>query len=207
MAKLAVAERYRHVVIPSEAKHRPKVLNIATSAKGAAEPPSSLSEENTELLDWLFRRVGLDLACYRSETLNRRLPACLRALRARSSAEARWLLEQDANLISTALDAMLVGVTWFFRDGAVFDTLTKQVLPSLVEGRRNIYAWSVGCSAGAELYSLAILLAEMDLLATSYLLGTDCRAEAIHRARLGEFDAEAVKCVPPPLLQRYFTPM
>src|SRR5439155_16682188 len=57
---------------------------------------------------------------------------------------------------------------------------------------------------GAELYSLAMLLAEMDLLESSYLLGTDCRAEAIRRCRLGRFDAAAVRWVPPALLERYF---
>ena len=99
---------------------------------------------------------------------------------------------------------MLIGVTWFFRDVPVFDMLRELVLPSLVEGRKSLHAWSVGCSDGAELYSLAMLLAEMDLLESSYLLGTDCRAEAIRRGRLGRFDAAAVRWVPPALLERYF---
>src|SRR5262249_21547380 len=60
------------------------------------------------------------------------------------------------------------------------------------------------CSDGAELYSLALVLAELHLLAGSYLLGTDCRPDAINRARQGCFDPEAVKNVPHQLLTRYF---
>jgi chemotaxis protein methyltransferase CheR len=65
--------------------------------------------------------------------------------------------------------------------------------------------WSVGCSDGSELYSLAMLLAEQRILHRCYLLGTDCRADAIRRAATGAYDTAAVRGVPTGLLQRYFT--
>jgi chemotaxis protein methyltransferase CheR len=203
------AGRYRHVVFPAGMRPRPKLLNVGAhdrDRRPSPEPLPSLSAENTELLEWLFGQAGLNVHRYRTETLIRRVPACLRALRARSPAEARRLLEQDRALVSTALDAMLVGVTWFFRDSVVFETLRDLVLPSLMEGRKNLHAWSAGCSDGAEAYSLALLIAEMGLLPGTYLLGTDCRAEAIRRCRAGCFDDEAVKWVPAGLLERYFRP-
>jgi len=99
---------------------------------------------------------------------------------------------------------MLVGVTWFFRDVSVFDMLRDYVIPAVVAKRKGLYAWSAGCSEGAELYSLALLLAEMNLLDDSYLLGTDCRSDAIERARSGCFDADMIRQVPRALLTRYF---
>jgi chemotaxis methyl-accepting protein methylase len=64
--------------------------------------------------------------------------------------------------------------------------------------------WSVGCSDGAELYSVAILLAEMGLLEGTCLLGTDCRADALARARDGIFDVRAIDGVPRTWIKQYF---
>ncbi len=117
------------------------------------------------------------------------------------------MLEENPTLQATAISAMLVGVTSFFRDPAVFDLLGRNVLPELARGRAALHAWSAGCSDGAELYSLALLLAEAGRLAGSYLLGTDCRPDALARARAGTFEAAALKHVAAPLLARYFTPV
>ena len=45
------------------------------------------------------------------------------------------------------------------------------------------------------LLSMAILLSEAGLLERSYLLGTDCRGDAIERAKLGLYDAATLKLV------------
>jgi chemotaxis methyl-accepting protein methylase len=196
-------------VFPTETKSRQKVINLATLHEGtpsSADPACNLSEENVSFLNWLFARAGLQVRNYRIETLQRRLPACLRALRVRSTAQARRLLEERPDLAPTALGSMLVGVTWFFRDGGVFDLLRDHVIPAALGTRKSVHAWSAGCSDGAELYSLALILAELKLLTHSYLLGTDCRSDAIERARTGYFESESLRHVPPPLLTRYFVP-
>jgi chemotaxis methyl-accepting protein methylase len=204
---IVLSKQFRHVVFPGAAGTRKKVLNLSGPSPIAlpVDDPS-LSQENASFLQWLFKQAGLDARLYRVETLQRRLPACLRALQARSPAHARRLLERDLSLVPKALDIMLVGVTAFFRDPPVFDALREVVLPAVAAGRSGLYAWSAGCSDGAELYSLAILLAEAGLLPLSYLLGTDCRPNAIRRAQGGWFDASAVKGVPAALLRRYFLP-
>jgi chemotaxis methyl-accepting protein methylase len=130
----------------------------------------------------------------------------LRLLRARTPAEARRLLEENPALTGPALSAMLVGVTTFFRDPDVFAVLAERVLPELARGRAGLHVWSAGCADGAELYSVALLLAERGLLGGSCLLGTDCRPDALARARAGVFEAAAMHNVPLRLLGRYFTP-
>jgi chemotaxis methyl-accepting protein methylase len=170
-----------------------------------AEPTVDLLAEDGSFLRWLFAQAGLDVRAYRPESLRRRLPACLRAVGARSLGQARQLLEQSPALVQTALNAMLVGVTAFFRDPAVFAALRDQVFPTLAKQRSSLWVWSVGCSDGAELYSIGMILAELDLLGHSYLLGVDCRSEAIARARAGCFDASALREVPGALRLRWFT--
>ncbi len=207
MSALAtVTAQFRHVTFPAEFERRRKVINFAAPGTvwgRAVVPDSALPEEQAAFLAWLFSQAGLDARAYRSETLQRRFPSCLRSFRARSVGEVRRLLDQSPGRIQEALNAMLVGVTSFFRDPTVFEILEQEVLPALMKGRAGLHVWSTGCSDGAELYSLGILFAERGWLAGSYLLGTDCRPDAIRHARAGFFEPLACKNVKPELLERY----
>src|SRR5690606_38568523 len=103
-------------------------------------------------------------AVYRSRPLERRLGACLRSLRVGSEDEAKALIAARPELLNRILSTLLIGVTEFFRDPLVFASLREIVVPEL--GRRTSAprVLSVGCANGAELYSVAILLAEAGLL-------------------------------------------
>jgi chemotaxis protein methyltransferase CheR len=167
-------------------------------------PPAEVSSD--DFLRWVLRRAGLDAAAYRAEPLRRRLPACRRVLKVHSVGAARELLEHQPELISTAIGSLLIGVTDFFREPAVFDMLAAQVLPRLAGRKGPVRIWSAACSTGAELYSVAILLAEGGLLERTYLLGTDCRDEAIEQARLGSYDAKSLEAIPSTTRDKYFEP-
>jgi chemotaxis methyl-accepting protein methylase len=197
----------KHVVFPADARRRPAARNLAPGAAVAADGPSLPLPDSPDaaapFVGWLFARAGLLAGCYRPETLRRRLPACLRALRARSPDHARELLEQSPGLVPLAVSALLVGVTSFFRDAEPFDLL-RNLLPELSGGRPGLHVWSAGCSDGAELYSVALMLAAAGLFGGSYLLGTDCRPDALRNARDGRFDTAAIQAVPPELLRRHF---
>jgi chemotaxis methyl-accepting protein methylase len=130
----------------------------------------------------------------------------LRALKVRSTHAARELLEQEPQRISQAVTSLLIGATEFFREPGVFDFLRTQVLPALAGRKRRLRIWSAACSTGAELYSMAILLSEAGLLERSDLLGTDCRGDAIERAKAGLYDATTLKLVRSAVRAEYFEP-
>ncbi len=113
-------------------------------------------------------------------------------------------MERKPSLIPTALDAVLIGVSEFFRDEAVYEELRQQVIPALLEHRRGLRVLSAGCSEGQELYSVAMILEELGALKPSSLLGVDCRPEAIARARAGIFPLADVHRVPAGWQQKYF---
>lgn len=77
------------------------------------------------------------------------------------------------------------------------------LLPQLLARPDGPRIWSVGCSDGAELYSLAMLLEARGGLRRASLLGTDCRADAIARAIQGSFELSAIKNVPAEFRGRY----
>src|SRR5439155_17155827 len=94
----------QHIVFPSEAQRRRAARNITPLTQpppghpAPADPQPTPAEAADPFVAWLFGRVGLSAAAYRPGTLRRRLPACLRALLARSPAHARQVLEQSPAL-------------------------------------------------------------------------------------------------------------
>jgi chemotaxis methyl-accepting protein methylase len=185
--------------LPHGHRHRaegPPSAARVTPATGQEHPPSALAI-------FLLSRAGLDPQAYCPLPLRRRLPACLRALGAATEDEAVRRIESDPAALSTAVSRLLIGVTGFFRDAAVFDAIRARVVPALAAQPTAVRVWSVGCSSGAELYSTALVLAEGSALHRADLLGTDCRPDAIESAREGLFDGAAAEAIPPELRRAY----
>jgi len=99
----------------------------------------------------------------------------------------------QAGLAQQVVEALLNNETYFFRDRAMFDHLSRNVLPALAERRqasRRLSIWSVGCSTGQEAYSLAMLFAEQPLRWREWtidILGTDVARSVVLAAREGNF--------------------
>lgn len=169
--------------------------------------PSDKASINLDpLAEWVLSSGGVNPRLYRPEPLQRRMPTCLRRLRATSSSALLELLQQSPHSLAVALDTLLIGVSAFFRDVAVFDALERHVIPQLLAERRGIRVLSAGTSTGEELYSIAILLDGMGALPHSELLGVDCRARAVERARQGIFSEEAMQSLSRSQRDRYFSP-
>jgi two-component system CheB/CheR fusion protein len=108
---------------------------------------------------------------------------------------------------------MLIGVTGFFRDPAVWEDLKDALTPALrarsAEGSR-LRAWVVGCSTGEEAYTLAMVFKEVvDALPApdSYRLqifATDLGMDAIALARKGHYPARIAEVVSTERLARFF---
>jgi chemotaxis protein methyltransferase CheR len=158
-------------------KHLPAPVRRPTPALADAQ----------EFFQWLFGRLHLQHSRYRATALQRRLPACFRHLGVHSIPEAKRRVEARPALALELMDVVLLGVSEFRRDPAVFAALKQEILPRLLRASAHPRIWSAACSEGQELYSVAALLADLDALERCELRGTDCRPEAIARARLGEY--------------------
>src|SRR5690606_9769520 len=99
---------------------------------------SLLPEEDGEFLTWVFSQARMDACLYRSETLARRIPACLRALRAATVGQAKLLIQRSPDLLPVAINSLIIGVTSFFRDPEVFAVLRDRVLAEMASGNRCI---------------------------------------------------------------------
>ena len=181
--------RFQHVFFrgASSTGHEFKKPSVTVRPVSHLPParPQSAEDPATLFLRRILMQAGLNPLLYRSAPLVRRLHACLRVLRVDTCSAAEQLLAAKPDLISKALDSLLIGTTELFRDPSVFAQLEQEVLPDLLQRPSPPRIWSAGCSEGAELYSVAMLLAKLGGLSGSLLVGTDCRQEAIERAKRG----------------------
>lgn len=183
---------------------RPAPVRSSPGKTTAPRTSSPLLKNLDPFLSWLLERNDLDASCYQAVPLQRRLAACLRQLRVPNTDAARRLLEQRPELLRAALDAVLIGVSEFFRDVRVFEQLESTVLPKLLAERQHLSVLSAGASEGQELYSVAMLLAESDALQQSRLVGSDGRPAAVAKAMAGVYAKDQVRGVNPSRMQRWF---
>ncbi|MEW6221490.1 MAG: CheR family methyltransferase [Thermodesulfobacteriota bacterium] len=106
-----------------------------------------------------------------------------------------------------------VTISRFFRDQAVFAELAGQVLPALASravaaGATGLDAWSIGCAAGEEPYSLALLwhqgLARRFPSLRLKVLATDADPQLLERGRRACYPASALRELPAVLRQAAF---
>lgn len=108
---------------------------------------------------------------------------------------------------------LTVGETYFFRDAWQFRALREEILPDLIERRRqanqfNIRVWSAGCASGEETYSLAMLFHELlpDIERWNIsILGTDINETALEKARAATYGQWSFRIETPLALRdKYF---
>ncbi len=102
-------------------------------------------------------------------------------------------LKHNPTLARAVAEAMTINETSFFRDGRPFELLRTELLPTLIESRRNTRSlrfWSAACSTGQEGYSLAMLMLEHFPTLAGWnvkIEGTDISAEVVHRCQTGSY--------------------
>ncbi len=134
----------------------------------------------------VLSEAGLDGDAYRGAPLVRRVPACLRALGVTTLSRARAKVRGDERARDLALNALLVGVTEFYRDREAFYALEREI-DTRQEFFKDCRVWSAGCSLGAEGYTLAMMLYARGVLDKGQVTGTDCRPSAVAHAREGRY--------------------
>lgn len=148
--------------------------------------------------------LGLDLAQYRGRQMERRLAFFRQRHGLNSNAEVAARLRQDPQFCRQFADFITINVSEFFRNPDRFAELRERHLPALLRRRKALRVWSAGCSIGAEIYTVALLLAELAPGQRHDLLATDIDAASLARAKAGIYQPQEIRAVPPAVQQRWF---
>ncbi|MBT1704775.1 CheR family methyltransferase [Chryseosolibacter indicus] len=146
-----------------------------------------LSDEEVEfVLNDVMDLYGYDFTNYSKASLKRRINRLISNDRFPSFAEFRYRIINDKDYFSRFVEEITVNVTEMFRDVTFYKTLRQQVIPVLATWPL-IRIWHAGCSTGEEVYSMAILLHEANLLHKSLLYATDINPAVLQKVREGVF--------------------
>ena len=149
--------------------------------------PERLEEiEFRLLLDGIFEAYGYDFRHYAVASLKRRISHWTTEHGYATLSAAQGEILRDRAVFTSFLEGVTVNVSEMFRDPQFFLALRNQVLPFL-RTWPFIRIWVAGCSGGEEVYSLAIMLQEENLLQRCRLYATDINEAVLGRARDGVF--------------------
>jgi two-component system, chemotaxis family, CheB/CheR fusion protein len=171
------------------------------------------TDEDTlrRLLGYLRARTGHDFSKYKRSTVLRRVARRMQVHRLERLEEYLELFRENVEEVQALFAELLISVTTFFRDTRAFESLARQAIPLLFEGKSPsdpIRVWVPGCATGEEAYSIAILLAEesarRDIRPRLQVFASDLDTGSLATAREGRFPAAIEADVSEERLRRFF---
>ena len=147
--------------------------------------------EQRLLIDAIYHRYHYDFRGYAQPSLKRRLQSALVQFECKTLSQLQDRVLHDTSVFPALLEYLTVQVSDMFRDPTYFRSLRTEVVP-LLRTYPSLKVWVAGCSAGEEVYSLAILLHEEGLLDRTLIYATDINPHALRAAEQGVFDMARV---------------
>jgi len=183
----------------------------ATSEKPLINDKNKTNLEKIVIL--LQTQTGHDFSLYKKATLFRRIERRMAIHQIDKIANYVRFLQENPNELDILFKELLIGVTNFFRDAAVWEKLKERVLPDLFNELPNghvLRVWITGCSSGEEAYSFAIVFKEAyekvkhSKNLTLQIFATDINRDSIEIARKGVFSSNIIADVSSERISQFF---
>lgn len=176
--------------------------NFNTVPKGSVPSEAEFSSFKKKI----STLIGLDLFNYKSAQMERRIVSLMNRNNIFKLEEYYNLLASNKEKLEEFVNMLTINVTEFFRNNDKFDELEQKFIPDLLKQFGSLKIWSAGCSCGAEIYSVAMILDRLNVLDKCTLIASDFDMNIINRAKKGvytKFEAGVTK----PEYKKYFIPM
>jgi two-component system CheB/CheR fusion protein len=178
-----------------------------------------LEEGLLQVLDMVYEHRDFDFRQYKESSLKRRIERRLRATKVESYNQYINVLSKDPEEYARLIDNLTIQVTELFRNPEAWQILREQVIPEIIERKKNselinkglkpgLRIWCAGCATGEEVYSTAILIDHLlDERKTDFevnIWGTDIDAESLLKAEHLVCKSVVTKTVPENIFDKYF---
>ena len=216
MPRMAIDAGLADVIAPAE-ELPGKIIDYLKHIPLLVRPDHDLAEKDQSALEkvviLLRAQTGHDFSLYKKSTIYRRIERRMRLHQITRIADYVRYLRENSQESELLFKELLIGVTSFFRDPAVWEQLKDKVIPEILTTRPQggtLRAWSAGCSTGEEAYSLAIVFKEaLERVKPSknlslQIFATDLDKDAIDKARAGVYPANISADVSEERLRRFF---
>lgn len=152
--------------------------------------------EMTGFLEEINLRYSYDFRNYAPASMKRNLVQAMTRLGSISLPELLKKVVRDAESFEILIQSLVISVSEMFRDPDYFRSIREKVVPHL-KTYPSLKIWVAGCSTGEEVYSLAIILEEEELLERTIIYGTDISPKSLEMAKAGAFPLGEVQSATP----------
>lgn len=166
-----------------------------------------------KIVDAVVGASSLDARQYKHSTFERRVRRRMMDLRINSLVDYADTIAEDDEEAENLSQALLIGVTEFFRDDKPFKVMRQQIVPEIIKNAQNedrpIRIWIPGCATGEEPYSIAMLFSEalrdMPYKIEVQIFATDISRKHLNEAGRGEYSTDRIKNVPLLMREQFFS--
>jgi chemotaxis methyl-accepting protein methylase len=153
-----------------------------------------MEEPNQELRELLIELKGIDVAKYDKVFLKKSIETRMRGISCPTIDSYLNILKTDLIEFQRFEQSLQINFSTFFRNPLTFSVLEKIILPALDLKIRNklineIRIWSAACAGGQEVYSIAMLINELNDMTEHSLkfriFATDQSSDQILKASQG----------------------
>jgi len=144
------------------------------------------------LLEGIRLAYGYDFREYAMKPLRRTIAAAMSGERLATISAYQDRVLHDAACMERFLGMVGASVTSMFRESELMRCLREEVVP-VFRTYPSVRIWMVGCATGEEVYSLAILLEEENVLRRASIYATDLNEDTIAVAKIGSYPLEQVR--------------
>jgi two-component system CheB/CheR fusion protein len=214
MPKSVIANNLSDFILPVE-ELPAQLMNFVKHPLDAAlissEDEPSETSSLTKLFSMLRQKTKIDFTFYKPPTIMRRIDRRMSINQVYSIDDyAKYVINNPTELTALYRE-LLIGVTNFYRDPEVFDSILNKSLFEYIESMEGteLRIWVAGCSTGEEAYTYCILVQEiLEKIGKTVdlkLFATDIDQEALNKASQGIYPESITADLPQEFISKYFT--
>ncbi len=155
-------------------------------------PAAELDIELKLLVEAIYLKYNYDFRNYSPASMKRRVLHALTQLEVPTVSQLQDQILHKPDRFLELLQFLTIPVSEMFRDPGYFRAIREQVVP-ILRTWPSFKIWIAGCSTGEEVYSMAILLKEENLLERAIIYATDINPHSLERAEAGIFALDSMK--------------
>ncbi|AOB32518.1 chemotaxis protein CheR [Bordetella sp. H567] len=165
--------------------------SLDAQVSGAAAMDALFDLELKLLLEAVYMRYQHDFRGYAVASMRRRVRQAMAHFGCETVSQLQDKVLHEPTVFARMLRYFTVQVSEMFRDPDYFRAVRDYVAPVL-KTYPSVKIWVAGCSSGEEVWSLAILLDEEDLLSRTLIYATDINSEALRVAETGIYPVDRI---------------
>lgn len=169
-------------------------------------------EDFLKFREFFYRKTGIFIEDSKRYYVDKRLIERIEKTESASFREYFMLVRFQATgeELQSLINIMTVNETYFFREEYQFRCLVDDILTERIKSKRagdSVKVWSLPCSTGEEIYSIAIYILEKWKYSNDYdieLFGSDIDSTVLNSAKKGLYGRRSVQGLPQMYLDKYF---